>query len=208
MLFDEPDLDILLEAYELLIDSYFDLLKKNIDIDSFLENNIRDILVKTAKTKKRKLYFYWGTEMIDIENDNCRIDIKLITPRSLEDDKIGIEIECKIINTGREYIDSLQTNNRKISPTNGIMSFIRGKYAIKMNIAGMIGFVKNNGIDDKIKKIKERIKKSKDIKTKQNLNFFPINKTFKYSYKSCHKRMHKLPEIDIYHLFLNFTSKK
>jgi hypothetical protein len=196
-------LDYLRTAYTFLIEAYQQLTDNNYDSKSKNENNLRDDLVRIAEIKKdTKLKFAWETESRDIINAN-RIDIKLITPYSLLDRSSSITIECKIIGED-QYIDNRNSFERK-NPTNGIMSFITGKYAKHMPVAGMIGFSKEGKIQEKIKNLCQRLKKHKDINTSQNLTYYTIKHNFEYTYHSIHERNNQLKEISIYHLFFDYT---
>ncbi|MCK5509333.1 MAG: hypothetical protein KAI50_12540 [Desulfobacterales bacterium] len=196
-------LDYIKIAYEFLIEAYQALAKKNYNACKNNENKIRDDLVKIAKSKNKINFpFRWITEFPDIENNN-RIDIDLATPQSLIDDSNAIKIECKIVGENK-YIDTKKSFEGK-TPTNGIMSFITGKYSPQMPLAGMIGFIKAGEIHDKINRIKNRLQNHKEIITVQNLSRYLIKDNFKYSYDSKHKRMNKLKDILIYHLFFDFT---
>jgi vacuolar-type H+-ATPase catalytic subunit A/Vma1 len=160
-----------------------------------------------AKKIKWKFDIFWNTEHPNLEKSN-RIDIQLITIDSLKDDTKTIEIECKIISSDKtpdninKYIDSKKT----FPKTNWIMSFITWKYAEHMWFAWMIGFIKKWKIIEKVEKIKEKLKKSSDITTIKNLDNYEIEKSFNYSYISKHSREKKLWNIDIYHLFFDFTN--
>ncbi len=196
-------LDYIRTAYTFLIEAYQQQIENNYNSEEKNENSIRDDLVKIAQTKKDpKLPLIWGTETRDIVNSN-RIDIHLITPYCFDDANTGIKIECKIIGEDK-YIDSKNSFERE-NPTNGIMSFISGKYARYMPLAGMIGFVIDGNIKTKIDKIRQRLTKHKDIETIKNLIEYSIKENFKYSYHSIHKRYSNLKEIDIYHLFFDYT---
>ena len=188
-------LDYLQNSYRLLIESYDDLCEDGYDSSSNNENKIRNDLVQIAENKPSDLKYRWITELPDLEKNN-RIDIELVTPLNLSDKNLGLKIECKIVGE-EKYINS-----------NGISSFVEGKYASDMPLAGMIGFVKEGDIVNKINNVKSKINAHKTIKTIQNLVFYQVNKKFKYSYLSKHKRVSKIPKIDLYHLFLDFNSKK
>jgi len=196
--------DYIKTAYEFLIEAYQELIKNKYNVCNNNENSIRDDLVKIAKLKKNNLLpFRWITEFPDIENHN-RIDIDLATPQSLVDESEAIKIECKIVGEDK-YIDTRKSFENSNSPTNGIMSFITGKYSPQMPIAGMIGFVKEGEIQIKIDRIIERLKKHNDIQTIQNLKKNPMKTNFEYCYNSKHKRTNNLNDILIYHLFFDFT---
>ena len=196
-------LDYIRIAYKHLIEAYQELTQNKYNASENNENKIRNDLVKISKLKKnRNFFFRWITEFPDIENNN-RIDIDLATPQSLIDDSNAIKIECKIVGENK-YIDTKKSFEGK-TPTNGIMSFITGKYSPQMPLAGMIGFIKAGEIHYKINRIKNRLQNHKEIITLQNLSRYLIKDNFKYSYDSKHKRMNKLKDILIYHLFFDFT---
>lgn len=188
-------LDFLKDSYSLLIKSYNSLCSDGYDAGGKNENKIRNDLIKIAEKLPSSLKYEWIPESVDLDKSN-RIDIDLITPLSFGVKEKRLKIECKIVGED-EYI------NR-----NGISSFVSGKYADKMPLAGMIGLIKKGDIVNKIDNIKLKINTHKTIKTIQNLVFYQMNKKFKYSYLSKHKRINKLPKIDLYHLFFNFNSKK
>jgi len=201
----------LIEAYRLLINAYNFLISKIKDFSEYDENKLRDKLVKKAKKIKNSLYFFWNTEHPNLEKDN-RIDIALVHPYSFwpENRNKIIEIECKIISSSKKSHSTAKYIDTKKSFdwwkwTNWIMSFITWKYSEKMYFWGMIWFLKEWQIEEKIKKVKNRLIKSTDIKTIQNLEYFEVEKDFKYSYLSKHKRVKWLGNIDIYHLFFDFT---
>jgi len=189
-------------AYERLIEAYWQLLRNNDNITNKNENSIRDDLVKIAKTKTNINFpFRWITEFPNIRN-NTRIDIDLATPQSLLDESKAIKIECKIVGEDK-YIDT-KTSFYKTKPTNGIMSFITGKYAAEMPVAGMIGFIKIGDINKKIIKMKKRLDNHTDITTLQNLEKINIS-DFKYSFLSKHQRSGELNDIELYHLFFDVS---
>ena len=68
-------------------------------------------------------------------------------------------------------------------------------------------FRSEGDIIKKIDNVKSKINTHKIIKTIQNFTFYQINKKFKYSYLSKHKRINKIPKIDLYHLFFDFNPK-
>ncbi len=185
-------LKYLLDAYNLLILSYYDLLSEGYDVNHCNENKIRDDIVKIAEKLPTILKYDWITESRDLDKVN-RIDIDLINPLSLGEKEKRLKIECKIVGEN-SYI------NR-----NGINSFAEGKYSSKMFLAGMIGFIKDGKIENKIENIKNKINNHKTIKTTKNLTPYKIDEKFKHSYFSQHRRIKPLFKIDLYHLFFDFT---
>jgi hypothetical protein len=192
--------------------------KKEKDFTSYTETRITNHLKnKYLEIRENKLEFglddcsfIVGEEIADPETDETigKLDISIIVPYSLGNEN-HYTIECKIIDDPKKYIDTKQDNIKKDSSrTNGIMSFIRGKYAGEMPIAGMIGFNKTGDIQKRIEKIKNFVdqrQKEGDMINIQNLEKYEITQNFEHSYKSSHQRDGELSNIDIYHLFFDFS---
>ncbi len=201
---------ILKKCYEIFIAKYPVLLERY--EGHWNENKISDELVLEAEKENLSLL---GFELVReysnlIERNRCDIRITTATDIGLNDRKIIIE--CKIIDKPSEYIDKKESNKKKSGKsgkTNGIMSFIRGKYAKKMKIAGMVGYNKTGDIQKRIKKIKKLVDERQedgDMINIQNLEKCEIAQDFNHSYVSSHERDGDLPNIDIYHLFFDFTT--
>lgn len=177
------------------------------------EDNLRNLLVKKYLKEYKKefdvshLIFLCGMDSI-AEDDEYktlgRIDINIVNAGNLGNEDLIFVFECKRLDgyssKNNEYID------------NGLCRFIEGKYSRDMPFAGMVGFIQGfkNGCNanDLIDDVKNILKKHKTIKTIQNLTFYSIKKTFEYSYRSRHGRDKRLPAIDLYHLFFDFTLSK
>lgn len=185
-------LEFLKEAYNLLILAYKDLKLQKYNADSKNENTIRNDLVKIAKEKKDSdMQLRFITEFPDLK-ENSRIDIQLITALSMkEGEGSDITIECKIVG-GNQYVNK-----------NGISSFVSNKYASSMPIAGMIGFIKNGDVSEKIKKINELLDMHLNIITDENLQYYKLKTDFSESYQSIHQRKSN-GTIALYHLFFDF----
>ncbi len=185
------------EAMNMLSNS-FKKLSSEIKYDSnYNENKLRDDLVKNIPSKREGVVMTLDTESRNIDKDNVRIDITIITlevlSQPIDDFEKRITIECKIIGVD-QYI------NR-----NGIISFVEGKYASQLSVAGMIGFI-FLGTPDSIKdEINEKLKKHSVIKTIAFLGHNELENKFPDSYKSTHER-NQLTPIDIYHLLLDYSS--
>lgn len=166
--------------------------------NNYNENKLRDDLVKYIPRKREGMVFTFDTESRNLDRDNVRIDITIITLEvlcQLEDDfEKRITIECKIIGVD-QYI------NR-----NGIISYVEGKYASQLPVAGMIGFVFDQTIDTVKKRINEKLRKHAVIITEEFLNPVRLLNNFPNSYKSKHRRMKKLSSIELYHLLLDYSS--
>ena len=187
------------------------ILEKKIKLNSSQEDNLRNLFVIEYLRKNKDkfgimdLYFNCGGESVDKDNNYKtlgRVDINISVPNTLcSEDKIFI-FECK-------RLDGYSSKNKEYV-NNGLFRFIEGKYSKKMPLAGMIGFVqgfkKNSNMNSLVVGINDILNKHKTIKTTKNLTLYKIDKKFKYSYSSQHKRNKSLPKIDLYHLFFDFTT--
>lgn len=165
--------------------------------DDYNENKLRDDLVKNIPSKREGVVMTFDTESRNLDKDNVRIDITIITlevlSQPLDDFEKRITIECKIIGVD-QYI------NR-----NGIISYVEGKYASQLTVAGMIGFIFKGSPDSVKDEINEKLKKHTVIKTIAFLDYNELDSKFPGSYKSTHER-NKLTPIDIYHLLLDYSA--
>jgi hypothetical protein len=190
---------ILNAACSLLIREYQSLLSVGFDASDKNENKIRDELVLGANRQKTAdpiislMQFFMVSERPDLE-ENSRIDINIITPSALTDNgATAITIECKIVGEN-EYING-----------NGLVSFINGKYSSGTDIAGMIGFIKDGDITNKVEGIRTRLRSHAAIITNKNLERNEIVEDFDYSYESEHERI-GLSDITMQHLFFDFVT--
>ena len=186
------------EAMNMLSDSYKRVCDETKYDDSYNENKLRDDLVRLRPPKRPGIQMTFGTESRNLDKDNVRIDITIITLEVLsrpEDDfEKRLTIECKIVGVD-QYI------NR-----NGIISYVEGKYASQLPVAGMIGFVFDGTPESAKDKINEKLNVHATIKTIAYLDYYALNNNFSNSYKSTHERNNKLPPIDILHLLLGYSS--
>lgn len=156
-----------------------------------IENTITEDLVKIAENKslEESLNFDWVNESKDLKRNN-RIDIDIIYQAGLGKEKrLGIECKHLVKNTkNNDYIKK------------GIDRFKSGKYASKMPIAGMLGYVEQGDINDISIDLGRRIKSS-------FLTPFKIRKEIEYSFISKHDRSHNskcIADFKLYHLFFDF----
>jgi len=213
--FFEEDKDIVFknlnEVLKLLIFCY----KKIISEISFNlkehETYIRNIFIKYMERIKINFWLWelsFLAEVEEIKDDYTTwwfIDIKVLNIEwwNYCDENKYFAFECKRINWyskhKKEYID------------NWLSRFISGQYSKNMQLSWMIWFVqwfqKWKNILDNILDIKDFLQNESKIKhnTIQNLEKYEIEKSFDYSYLSKHKRDKLLWDIDIYHLFFDFT---
>jgi hypothetical protein len=126
------------------------------------------------------------------------ISINKVTENHTSED-FYFSIECKRLkgtSKNRLYIDE------------GINRYVQNHYARAMPFAGMIGFIEKGVISQIKDDIDRRLSKyngNGKPETYDLLNFFAVEKDFKYSYLSKHARVKNSP-ITIYHLFLDYTS--
>lgn len=180
-----------------MLSTGFKRLGSEIKYEEYNENKLRDDLVKYLPSKREGIVMTFDTESRNLNKDNVRIDITIITlevlSQPLDDFEKRITIECKIVGVD-QYI------NR-----NGIISYVEGKYASQLSVAGMIGFILK-GTPESIKdKINQKLKAHKTIKTLSFLDYNELENKFPNSYKSTHERNNKLQPIDLYHLLLDYS---
>jgi hypothetical protein len=190
------------------------LIKKSYSLKvdgSNLENKIRDDihreaekLLKKAALEKRDdkfLRFSFKNENRDVEDENDvkRFDLSLSYDSApyLDD----IIIECKRLHKNEKNLKYLE---------NGIERFETNRYGYGLPIGGMIGFIEKGEetkiIDDLTKKLSRRISTEKNLtETASGATIF--SEILKgHVFQSCHRRPEHLEKIELYHLFMNFTS--
>ena len=172
-----------------------------------LENDIRDDILSIAEDKlkdeslknrgDRYLEFKFKNEPRDASNkdDIRRFDIELIfaTPSYIPD----LIIECKRLKNNTKnlaYID------------NGVQRFVIGRYGAKLSVAGMIGFIEVGNEADIINDLKNRLsKKAETISTIEIHTTNVFSEEYAgHIYQSTHNREGDLPEIELFHLMLDF----
>ncbi|MCP4218784.1 MAG: hypothetical protein GY765_29400 [bacterium] len=90
----------------------------------------------------------------------------------------------------------------------GIKRYVKNAYAKAMPLAGMIGFVEAGDLETIKNDINRRLETKTDrhkITTTRLLQFFKVEKAFKYSYSSRHTRIQNTA-IDLNHLFLDYST--
>lgn len=211
----QNDIDIVFINFNKVLKLLIFCYKKIISEISFNLNEseifIRNIFLKYLIKNKIDFWLwksYFEAEPEEIEEEYKTwgfIDIKIwnIEWSDFIDENKYFAFECKRLNWKakhkKEYID------------NWLSRFISWKYSKNMQLSWMIWFVqwfkKWKNILDNILDIKEFLQNESKIKnnTVQNLEKYEIEKDFDYSYLSKHKRYSKLWNIDIYHLFFDFT---
>lgn len=157
-----------------------------------IENVITEELVDLAEeiTIAESLNFDWINEDKDLKLKN-RIDIDIVYQSGLGKSK-RLGIECKhLINNSKNqsYVKE------------GIQRFETGKYAAKMPIAGMLGYIEKGKTSPIVEDINSKLKASQ----LQSFGFpHKINDTF----QSIHDRSKQsdcVVKFKLYHLFLDFN---
>jgi hypothetical protein len=118
--------------------------------------------------------------------------------KSLTDEDYYFAFECK-------RLENLRKNNAYIK--DGIRRYVGNIYARAMPFAGMIGFVEKGNIIKIKNNINDRLfnlNKIKELETIKMLALEELEKDFKFSYVSIHRRVENIP-IKLYHLFLDYT---
>ena len=186
---------------ELMIYCYRDILKKkSYTVGDYDEDILRNDLINSLEDNKKRVRPDLGFRSESATKDETtsrtkgRIDICVIYDLSLRAEN-DFTFECKRLkNTGKnhDYIKS------------GVMDFVSGKYAEKMPIAGMIGFIEKGMINAVCSDLKKRIE-AKTTNIKGDFVFEKIQDDFDHSYKSEHVRKIRLGNIAIYHLIFDYT---
>ncbi len=201
------DTDILFNNFnkvlKLLVFCYEKMISEiSFKLDEF-EAFIRNILIKNYLQNKDFKEKFWIknlrflSEVQEIWEDYKTlwfIDIQVhnINPNDLWNENEYFAFECK-------RLDGYATKNKEYI-NNWVKRFEKGQYSKEMKIAWMIWFIQwykkweniSNIINFFISKISW-------------LSFYEVDTTFKHSYHSNHKRNKKLWNIDLYHLFFDFT---
>lgn len=198
------DIDIVFNNFKkvlkLLVFCYEKIISEiSFKLDEF-ETFIRNIFIKELRKNKCNFgiwHIYFEAEPEEITEDNniwWFLDIKVWNIewwKFINEDKY-FAFECKRLDwfatKNKEYID------------NWVKRFEKGQYSKEMKIAWMIWFIQwykkweniTNLINFFISKISW-------------LSFYEVEKTFIHSYHSNHKRNKKIWNIDLYHLFFDFT---
>jgi hypothetical protein len=184
------------EAMTMLSSAYTTVMDNVVYNGNYNENKLRDDLIKYLPAKKEGIMMTLDTESRDIDNDNVRIDITIITLEVLsqpeKDFEKRITIECKIIGVDH-YINK-----------NGIISYVEGKYASQLSVAGMIGFIFKEKAEQVKNKINKKLKSHSTIKTLGYLEKKELENNFLNFYISTHER-NKLTPINLYHLLLDYS---
>lgn len=188
------------KVLKLLVFCYKKIISEiSFKLDEF-ETFIRNIFIKELRKNKCNFgiwHIYFEAEPEEITEDNniwWFLDIKVWNIewwKFINEDKY-FAFECKRLDwfatKNKEYID------------NWVKRFEKGQYSKEMKIAWMIWFIQwykkweniSNIINFFISKISW-------------LSFYKVDTTFKHSYHSNHERDKKLWNIDLYHLFFDFT---
>jgi hypothetical protein len=186
----------LCDAYQILAESYNDLLKEKVYyVGDYNENKFRDDLVRIAESKPKNCPYRWHTESRNLER-NSRIDIAIIYSLEVPTNDYDLTIECKVL--------SNNTKNDDYINRNGIISFANEKYSKYLPLAGMMGFITEGKITEIVKDINLRLKNNTHITTLCDLQTYELYKESKNVYLSIHKKSPSKNEIKIYHLFLLF----
>ncbi len=186
---------------ELMIYCYRDILKKkSYTVGDYDEDILRNDLINSLEDNKKRVRPDLGFRSESATKDKMtsrtkgRIDICVIYDLRLrgEDD---ITFECKRLKNNGKNQDYIKR---------GVMDFVSGKYAEKLPIAGMIGFVEKGMITTVCSDLKKRIE-VKTTNIKGNFVSEKIQDDFGHSYKSEHIRKKRLGNIAICHLIFDYT---
>ena len=216
--FVKPDENIYADAFNsilrLIILAHLLMLQSENGIDGLAEELLRNKLLKYIKQKQgtfglAQYVFDAESAEIDEVTDITKgyNDIRITIPTNdafSEEEQKHYTVECKRLDGNSE--------KNKAYIEEGIFRFITGKYASKMSLAGMVGFIEKSNkkvegdritaiIDDINNKLTGQFAKA-DCEKLTNVS---VDQNFRNSYQSKHSRDNHLGNIDITHLFLDNT---
>lgn len=165
--------------------------------EDILRNDFRNNLELNKKRLTMPVKFITESATVDDKTNKTkgRIDISVIYNLSLSSE-YDITFECKRLSKNKK-------NNGYIKE--GLMDFVNGKYAEKMPLGGMVGFVEKGNISTICADLRKKIHKKSLTKLKGEFTSTKIQDDFEHSYKSEHKRNNKIGNITIYHLLFDYT---
>lgn len=190
-----------------LIDSY-DRIKLIKDINTYIENKIRNEIIKDFENKNDIIKYWIDLKIISLssekqiikENDIKRTDIEFFIS------EYGtFVIECKRLkSTEQRYIKGRFDEKEKKYKEDGIERFTNSIYAKEDEFAGMIGFIVGGDMNTIVKNLKDRVKNFKY--SNDNYDLLDLKCAgWETSFQSKHfKNNDKIKTIHLYHLFFNF----
>lgn len=170
--------------------------EENYDED-ILRNDLKKYMEINQKKLLRKVCFRSESATVDEKTKKTkgRIDISAIYRLGLPSEH-DITFECKRLSKNKKNRDYINE---------GLMDFVNGKYAEKMPLGGMVGFVEKGNISTICADLRKKIHKKSPTKLKGEFTSTKIQDDFEHSYKSEHKRNNKIGNITIYHLLFDYT---
>ena len=188
-----------------IIDIYNDIFAKMIPLEND-ENAIRDVIfyeyLNNADYMRTHELLSRHHFVLDPKEQKGRPDIQVVPINPYKGPNCYYVIECKRLDNIRQSGKS-GLNGEYIRE--GIDRFVRGKYPVYKNTAGMIGFVVTSmDIDDNIAKINQLLKNEfSTILTVMPITKKQLYQDFEYTYYSLHGDTEN--EKTLYHLMLDFS---
>jgi len=171
------------------------LQNKNVKL-SFRHSEIKNLLFEQEPAKSY------------IENGIKRRDLVDICVLNLELDWLNVNKENQYFAFECKRLKNKSKNNEYITD---IQKFVNREYEFRFPFTGMIGFIEKSKIDipDIIADIDSKIKTHKHIKSKvlNDKVLIPFQMTdFEYCRTSNHEHKTNNKNIEVYHLFFNYTN--
>lgn len=165
--------------------------------EDILRNDLKRYLESNQERLIHKVCFRTESATIDSKTKKTkgRIDISVIYSLGLHSEN-DITFECKRLANDKKNQDYIK---------DGLMDFVSGKYAEKMPVGGMIGFVEKGNIKTICADLKKKIHNKSLTNIKGKFTTTKVQDDFEHSYKSEHKRNKSTGNIIIYHLIFDYT---
>lgn len=193
---------LFIEILSLIIYCHREVLKnETYQEDKYNEDILRNDLKRYLELNHKRLSYgvSFRTETATINSETKetkgRIDISVIYQLGISSD-YDITFECKRLFKNKKNYEYIN---------NGLMDFVNGKYAEKMPLGGMVGFVEKGNISTICTDLRKKIHKKSLTKLTGEFTSTKIQDDFEHSYKSEHKRNNKIGNITIYHLLFDYT---
>lgn len=174
----------------------------SIQKENFYRNVFIDKYVRKFKYDFNLGYLLFTIESGVISEDfttEYRIDIQILSTKSIQycDEQFYLAFECKrLINCG----------NNKQYINDGMSRFvIDEKYSKDYPFAGMIGFIVKGSVSKITQDLKARIENYPEESLRSSFAEFKLTDSFNYSFQTKHKRIKSATNIEMCHLFFDFS---
>lgn len=167
-------------------------------IDSFLEEKIRDILVRYLETENEEIKAFLKDKFLFLDTErrkNISDDEKVRTDISFSTSGFEFVLECKTLKfANKKYLEE------------GLQRFIDLRYAEHDDFAGMLGFILKGKPENIVRNLKKKVQNFHPAK---DMEHFLSRRCLEQalSFQSKHIRKNDT-EIHIFHLFFDLREEQ